>query len=309
VQDNIIDKMDIDILRVLIHDTRSSYRSIGLSIGLSTNATKTRINRLISAGVIRRFLTTINVAAFGYSKLCYLFIRDNKTIQETLSRIKLVGQLVLQVNAIGGMSLFAIAVKKTEEQKIQLLAEALKPALIQNVFIGQSSPLKLKLTKTDFKIMKCLLLNARMEISEIANRISVSSKTVGIRLSKMKENRIVTFIVATDPLRMKGYIRFGMLISIDKQTPRKTIRQVQEELEEHFVIAVPMIQQEDIMNFQLVGSSIFEIDPARKKIESFDGIKRVEVFIPHRGGMQQDWIMREIDSRLNSDDKEKNLNV
>jgi DNA-binding Lrp family transcriptional regulator len=118
VQDNIIDKMDIDILRVLIHDTRSSYRSIGLSIGLSTNATKTRINRLISAGVIRRFLTTINVAAFGYSKLCYLFIRDNKTIQETLSRIKLVGQLVLQVNAIGGMSLFAIAVKKTEEQKI-----------------------------------------------------------------------------------------------------------------------------------------------------------------------------------------------
>jgi DNA-binding Lrp family transcriptional regulator len=309
VQDNIIDKMDIDILRVLIHDTRSSYRSIGLSIGLSTNATKTRINRLISAGVIRRFLTTINVAAFGYSKLCYLFIRDNKTIQETLSRIKLVGQLVLQVNAIGGMSLFAIAVKKTEEQKIQLLAEALKPALIQNVFIGQSSPLKLKLTKTDFKIMKCLLLNARMEISEIANRISVSSKTVGIRLSKMKENRIVTFIVATDPLRMKGYIRFGMLISIDKQTPQKTIRQVQEALEEHFVIAVPMIQQEDIMNFQLVGSSIFEIDPARKKIESFDRIKRVEVFIPHRGGMQQDWIMREIDSRLNSDDKEKNLNV
>ena len=143
----ILDKMDIDILRVLIRDSRSSYRQIGLSIGLSTNAVKARINRLISSGVIRQFFTSINVAAFGYSKLCYLFIRNSKSIEETLSRIKLLGQLVLEVEGIGGISLIAIAIRKNDEGKIELLTEALKPALIQNLFVGQSSPLKLKLRR------------------------------------------------------------------------------------------------------------------------------------------------------------------
>jgi len=63
----ILDKKDIDILRVLIRDSRSSYRQIGLSIGLSTNAAKARISRLISSGVIRQFFISINVAAFGFA--------------------------------------------------------------------------------------------------------------------------------------------------------------------------------------------------------------------------------------------------
>ena len=217
----ILDKKDIDILRVLIRDSRSSYRQIGLSIGLSTNAAKARISRLISSGVIRQFFTSINVAAFGYSKLCYLFIRNSKSIDETLSRIKLLGQMVLEVEGIGGISLIAIAIRKYDEVKIELLTEALKPALIQNLFVGQSSPLKLRLRKTDFRILKCLLSDPRMEISEIAKRISVSSKTAGDRLAKLKENRIVMFNVATDPVNMKGYIRCGMLVRLDTNASQK----------------------------------------------------------------------------------------
>ena len=89
MEDYVLDKKDIDILRVFIRDSRSSYRQIGLSIGLSTNAAKTRVKKLISSGVIRQFFTTIDVAAFGYSKICYLFIRDLKNTEETLSRIRL----------------------------------------------------------------------------------------------------------------------------------------------------------------------------------------------------------------------------
>jgi DNA-binding Lrp family transcriptional regulator len=150
LKDGILDKVDIDILRMLIRDSRSSYRQIALSIGLSTNAVKTRILRLVSSGVIRQFFTSVNVAAFGYSKLCYLFIRNSKNVEETLSRIKLLGQLVLEVEGIGGTSLIAIAINEDNEEKIELLTEALKPALIQNIFVGQSSPLKLKLKKNRF---------------------------------------------------------------------------------------------------------------------------------------------------------------
>jgi hypothetical protein len=86
--------------------------------------------------LLGNFFTSIDVAAFGYSKLCYLFIKDSKSAEETLSRIKLLGQLVLEVKGIGGTSLVSIAIRKKDEEKIQLLTEALKPALIQNLFIG-----------------------------------------------------------------------------------------------------------------------------------------------------------------------------
>jgi len=167
-EDYVLDKKDIDILRVFIRDSRSSYRQIGLSIGLSTNAAKTRVKKLMSSGVIRQFFTTIDLAAFGYSKICYLFVRDTNSTEETLSRIRLLGQLFLEVKGIGGTLLLGIAIRKKDEEKIQLLTDALKPALIQNIFIGQALPLKQKLTRTDFKIMKCLLSDSRMEISEIA---------------------------------------------------------------------------------------------------------------------------------------------
>jgi DNA-binding Lrp family transcriptional regulator len=297
LKDGILDKIDIDILRVLIRNSRSSYRQIALSIGLSTNAAKTRVLRLISSGVIRQFFTTVNVAAFGYSKLCYLFIRNSRSIEETLSRIKLLGQLVLEVEGIGGISLVAVAISKNNEEKIELLTQALKPALIQNIFVGQSSPLKLKLRKTDFRILKCLLTDTRMEISEIARQVSVSSKTAGDRLAKLKENRIVIFNVATDPLNLKGYIRCGMLVRLENETSQKVLRLVQEVLENQFVIALPMIHQANVMSFQLVVNSIFELDPALKKVESLDGVKSAEVFIPQKGRLHQDWILREIDER------------
>jgi DNA-binding Lrp family transcriptional regulator len=306
LKDGILDKVDIDILRMLIRDSRSSYRQIALSIGLSTNAVKTRILRLVSSGVIRQFFTSVNVAAFGYSKLCYLFIRNSKNVEETLSRIKLLGQLVLEVEGIGGISLFAIAVNEDNEQKIELLTEALKPALIQNIFVGQSSPLKLKLKKTDFRILKCLLADTRMEVSEIARRISVSSKTAGDRLTKLKDNRIVIFNVATDPLNMKGYIRCGMLVRLEKGATQQTLRLVQDVLENQVIIALPMIHQDNVMSFQLVVSSIFDLDPTLKKIESLDGVRSAEVFIPQRGRMHQDWIIREIDQIVKVSEKHRN---
>jgi DNA-binding Lrp family transcriptional regulator len=144
-----------------------------------------------------------------------------------------------------------------------------------------------------------------MEIAEMARQISKSSKTAGYRLAKMKENRIVMFNVRTDPIKMKGFIRFGMFVRLNSKGSQRTIRLIQEVLDNHFVIALPTIHQEELMNFQLVASSIFEIDPALEKIETLDGINNVEVFIPQRAGMHQDWIMREIDERVN-DNTENN---
>jgi DNA-binding Lrp family transcriptional regulator len=56
----------------------------------------------------------------------------------------------------------------------------------------------------------CLLSDPRMAVEDIAKETSLSSKTVGRRLEKMRENHILQFTIVTNPssMRLTGYIEF-----------------------------------------------------------------------------------------------------
>ena len=105
-------------------------------------------------------------------------------------------------------------------------------------------------------------------------------------------------------LSKKGHLPLRITSRLDrgrrKDDYHKSIRRIQEELEARFVIVVPINLQEDVTNFQLFARSIFEIDPALKKIESLNGVRGADVFIPYSGKVHQDWILREIDNRVNT---------
>lgn len=297
MQDYSLDKTDIDILRILINDCRTSYRNISSAVGLSKNAVKARVSKLISKGIILGFMTSINPAIFGYSRLCHLTIKDNRDMEKTLNLLEQFGEPIIKMDCIGGFSIFLLAAREQDVEKIQRLVEASRQKLVQNCVIGQY-PARHELRETDFRILRCLISDPRMEIAEIAKRISVSSKTVGKRLERMKEDRILNVIVNTDPARMPGYIIFGMMIWFDRKDYQKSIRRIQEELEKNFVIAFPRIVQQDIVSYQLVARSIFEIDPVLKKVQSLEGIRGAEVFIPFKAQIYQDWILKEIHDRL-----------
>lgn len=292
------DKTDINIIRMLLRDCRVSYRSIGASVGLSKNAAKTRVDKMVSTGVINAFVMSVNPAVFGYHKICHLIIRDSKTMGETLSRLRLLGEPLTKLDCIGGISLIIVAIREREEERVSLLADALKPAIIKSCIVGRYPPVRQELRETDFAILKCLMASPRMGISEIAKRVAVSTKTVSSRLAKMKENRIMDFRIYTDPTKMQGYVRFGMVIRLEGKNSQKASRQIHEELEKNFVMAFPMVIQQDVVTWQLIARSMFDIDPALKRIESLDGVKGVEVFIPFRAETYQDWMLKEIDDRI-----------
>jgi Lrp/AsnC family transcriptional regulator for asnA, asnC and gidA len=296
--DYTMDKLDVDLLHVLIHDCRTSYRKIGFAVGLTTNSVKTRIDKLISTGIIRQFSLSINLSILGYSAIYYIFIKKTKTKEKIITHLKETGKLILEVSGVGGTLMIGLAVTKKDEERIQLLIKTIQPLIIQNLFIAQSLPLKLNLKKIDFKIIECLLSCPRMPIYEISKRVSCSSKTVSKRLVNMKDSRVLTFIVATDPLKMKGYIRFGMFIQLNKNFHQRTVRNIQENLERNFVVALPMIYYKELIDYQIITRNIFEIDQAIEEIQSFDEIKSVEAFIPRRAMIKREWILSEIDNKI-----------
>ena len=70
------DKLDMAILRLLMQDSRKTLNEIGAEVGLSSTACWTRIKRLETEGVIRRYTVDVNPARLGY--------RDSVIVQLTL---------------------------------------------------------------------------------------------------------------------------------------------------------------------------------------------------------------------------------
>ncbi|MCZ2497271.1 winged helix-turn-helix transcriptional regulator [Xylophilus sp. Kf1] len=64
------------ILRLLMQDSRQTLQQIGAEVGLSSTACWTRIRRLETEGVIRRYTVDVDPARLGY--------RDSVIVQLTL---------------------------------------------------------------------------------------------------------------------------------------------------------------------------------------------------------------------------------
>jgi DNA-binding Lrp family transcriptional regulator len=51
-------------LRLLAKDSRSPYKNVASAIGITPSATKKRVNKMVSNGVIHKFVTLLNPAIF-----------------------------------------------------------------------------------------------------------------------------------------------------------------------------------------------------------------------------------------------------
>lgn len=62
-----------------------------------------------------------------------------------------------------------------------------------------------------------------MKISDIAQAISISSKTVAIRLEKLTENRIAQFTIFCNPAAISGYIISVVSADVEKASYRRVL--------------------------------------------------------------------------------------
>ena len=294
-----LDSTDLKILNLLAKNGRLSYRSIGLIIGMTTKSIKSRVDRMLAAKVIERFLAKVNPSVLGYKRIYALALRKNNLNQELLERFKLVGDIQYQFEVMGGALGFDIAVKEGTEDKIELLLSSLKPALL-GVIRSQNREVSQKLTETDYTIIKQLIRNPRMEIRDIAAETSISPKTVHRRLDKMIRNHVLEFSIQPNPDAMKGYIVFFLDVKVkDSDHHQKVLQKIYEELDDHFMIlSSDMSNQEDSIGLLLGSEDTIGIESIRSRIESFDEVQQANAFLPIKLACPQEWIVKAIDRRI-----------
>src|ERR671930_381242 len=297
----ILDKNDLTILPTLARDCRTSYSSIGSQIGLTSKSVKARVKNMVHSGVIEKFVVRFNPAAFGYRTALVLIRTSNAiTKDDVIQRVKEFGDLAYHVHHMGSTSVAALIIKKPlDENIIQSLNERLKPATVINIAVTELSVASTDLSETDLRIIKCLLLSgARIELSDIAKEVGISEKTTTRRLTRMKEMRLLDFSLQCSPAAMIGYIQFAIPITVAKSHYHNVLERMYSEFQANILYSPSVIEPEDRLTFVLFGENVFVVDYVLARVSSFAGVKSADAYILTKLQYYDNWIMKEINSRL-----------
>jgi DNA-binding Lrp family transcriptional regulator len=268
---------------------------------MTAKSVKARVKKLQSSGVIDSFIVKVNPLALSYSKVFILVLRANniaaeeKQIRRSLS---LLGDILNTGHVLGNISTFKFAVKKEAEEKIELLVDVIgQDLLIQNQTVDLQN-VREQPTYADFKIMRCLLDNPRMKISDIAEKISMSSKTVTRRLGKMIGENVLDFTIQINFTAIGGYIVSVVSANLEKGYHTKVLEWSYTDLEDSFFVYSPMLSQQDVIYWLFFSKDIFALDSVIKRIESYQGIRKVDVLIPISIEYHKEVLIKEIKRKL-----------
>jgi DNA-binding Lrp family transcriptional regulator len=297
LRNGILDALDIKILQILSNEGRRSFRSIGLEINLAPNSVKTRIESLISSGVIEKYIIIISPSSLGYRKEYLVIVGKRVEKQNVYNNLSLLGDVILEVQSLGGISVFRLIVREESENKVQLLADALKPTPVETMLASGAYKTKKKLSNTDLSILKWLIQDPRMEVAEVSKNLSISSKTVARRLGVMQSNQAIKFSILMNPAALRGYILFAISMKIEVGMYQKILRRIYLDFPENFLLHPPAAPQ-DTITVLFLSKDVFTSDKILETIEAYNGVRQTTVFLPTKIKVYQEWLISGIEKKL-----------
>ena len=249
-----LDLKDRKILYELDLNARQTDSEIAKKVGLTRDSTRYRINRLIENGYINYFMTLINSMKLGYDWYRTFFKFQNLTLErekEIIDYLKERASWISKVEGIWDLNT-GIFVKNVYEYR-DLINDFLlkyssfierydvsivtrewtyhrdyllnkKQKITKPLLMGFDSQREYNtqtIDKTDYKILKTILKNARMKSIDIAREIGTTEMVVRYRIKKLIQNNIIIGFKPFLNVHKLGYTYFKLHLSLQNLTPEK----------------------------------------------------------------------------------------
>lgn len=282
-----MDKTDLNIIKILLDNSKISYKDISDKVGLNYNSIRNRVKKMLDNGIIR-YNILINLVNFGYD-IIHIMVKQVDDLESLVNKIRLLGNVYILVKCINATYIIGISLKNRENslELIKALLDPLKPTIIS---YRTNSPIKL--SQTQIKIIRYLLLKPSSSNKEIALALNISPKTVKRNLDYLIKNAIIRFSILLDPSKLESYINVGMIIRLNKNDDINKIYQI---LQNNFLMK-PIVY-EDIMLVILYTNNISWIDECYRNIRNI-GIKDIEALIALDVKISLDWFIDNLKSMI-----------
>jgi len=275
----------MQILSRLLNNCREPDRQIGMEVGISGGAVKSRIKKMIKNGIIEFFTLKIEPSVLGYGIL--YFVVTGEDLDKILQQVKLIGEPFFVVPCVGGVTVCSIVVKENVQQKIELAKNLMKDVRVLSIFEAENPGVSSNLTKTDLEIINELTKDPRQKIEDIAKKTDLSPKTVTRSIEKLQNDDAIQFTLVYEPTKIKGYIPFCILTWIDGDL-KQTLNVLKNEFSEYFM-QIPFIAKNQILLF-MYSDDIFKLDNLTQQARKIPGVRTADLFIPRKIAFPQEWI-------------------
>ncbi|MFH0700837.1 MAG: winged helix-turn-helix transcriptional regulator [Candidatus Woesearchaeota archaeon] len=244
-----LDLKDRKILFELEQDARQSLQQIAKKVGLSKEAVFHRIKNLEKEGIIKKYLTEIDIYKLGYQwyPLLLKFKDITPKLQEEMFNYLKQSKCLTWMTACEGnwdanLTLFAknnydinLFLEGFTEKYGQYLAEKQLHIIAEQNYFKRGfwlnkpitqiiSTSKGKETQLDFKdleILQILSDHARMPLVEIARRLKLSAKVVAYKIKKLEKEKVIQGSHLLVDFSKLGYKFYKVWFSLKNVTPEK----------------------------------------------------------------------------------------
>ena len=246
-----LDVKDRKILYELDKNSRQPYSSLAKKAGLSQEAVRYRVNRLVENKVISKFFTVVNISMLGltFYKILLKFHNINERKKEEIINYLIKQDFVVWIADTDGSYDLSFVMEAGNLLKakeflsdfyqnyssqiharafsVNLTGEYLtRDYLIDKKRVQEAQPSyssesqKLELDKTNLKIISLLAENSRISAVEIANKLGISADSVLQRIKKLEKLNVLTrynIVLNHEALNQVHYKVFIYLNNISKQ--------------------------------------------------------------------------------------------
>lgn len=292
MKNSLLDPKDVEILKILTYDSRTSYSEIAASIGLTVNAVKSRITKILASKAIENFLTIPNFAIFGFKISYSVLIKHDGDADDLSNRLSSLGYVYMQIDFFDDTSLLRILRKNETNLSTDMINKMIKPHEVMRTF-DERLHSDFVPSQTDLKIIKYLILEPRVRITDLARKIYMSEKTVIRRMEAMSKNHVLDFTVQYNPAAMTHFLYSRMIVIVEQPSHDAILRQILGQSKDHFLCPVPP-NSEFMISLILYAKNIPEIEQVKKKIRSVRGVIHVVSRMPVRTTFNQKHLLTEI---------------
>ena len=197
-----MDEIDFNISMLLMANSRIPYRELAEIFNMSVNSIHKRVKSMVDKGIIQNFnmrLSSLNfpnmanVVMFGISK-----IMDPKTLIEKIGS----HECIYNVTQASSNLFYIHAYIRNLSQLDSVVSFIRQKGEINELTIGLDKGVTsdivkdlgdISLSKLDYLIVNSLKDNSRKTISDVADEIGISPKTIRRHLNRLIEKNLVDF--------------------------------------------------------------------------------------------------------------------
>ncbi|MHA2373791.1 MAG: winged helix-turn-helix transcriptional regulator [Candidatus Thorarchaeota archaeon] len=203
-----MDPLDWAFIRELSGDARMSYQALARRFSVSPNTVKNRISKLVKQGVIRGFGVIVSMEMLGAEH-----IAGASEIYRTSDRRYEYWAMVKGASETLGFKRFLEEINSVidvEMRPVVFLFPNKPPSFYLN-----TRGKKVTLTQSQLRVLRCLIGDARMPVSQIAQRAGLTPRRVRKNLRDLQEGGGIHFMIGYDIFAL-GDMEYRLKIRFDE---------------------------------------------------------------------------------------------